>query len=270
MKISVVIPYHNAERTIVRTLDSVNEQTFPAYEVLLVDDGSSAQSSSFLRDAGLPDSLRVIRTPNRGVAHARNTGAAASRGDLLAFLDSDDVWHPEYLGTLSNRFANDDVGLVFSRLEWIDDNDRSLGVVNRRIPVPTLARLLTGNFVGSGSNFIVRRDCFEALGGFSEELLAAEDYHFALKFFIDARWQGIQVPDVLVGYRRAPGTASRKLELMRQGLLQVRRSIAADLKPVDNLLLFLGVERIWLSLLLARHRARRNARGGDFTASRHK
>ncbi len=95
MKVSVVIPAYNAEATIQATLDSVLCQTVPADEVLVMDDGSSDETFAILRQ--YEPRIRAFRQSNRGLSSARNELILRAQGDLVAFLDSDDLWHPKYL-----------------------------------------------------------------------------------------------------------------------------------------------------------------------------
>jgi glycosyltransferase involved in cell wall biosynthesis len=256
MHISVIIPFFNAAKTIERTLASVQNQSSPASEILVVDDGSDSADFRFLESIRDRYNFKIIRTPNRGVAAARNTGAHAATGDFLAFLDADDLWYPKYLELLANRFVNSDIGFVFSRLEWIDDADHPIGVTNRFIPRPSLNRLLIGNFVGSGSNFIVRRECFESAGGFPSELRYVEDYCFALRVFLTGKWKTEQVPDVLVGYRRSSGTMSRQLGPIWESLAWITRSVGGRMHTYQKALLHFGTLRIFLSLYLTDYRRR--------------
>jgi glycosyltransferase involved in cell wall biosynthesis len=86
--VSVIVPVHNGARFLGEALRSIREQTYPTVEIIVVDDGSTDGSAEIARSAG----ARLIRQPRRGVAAARNAGIAAATGDLLAFLDQDDLW----------------------------------------------------------------------------------------------------------------------------------------------------------------------------------
>lgn len=97
MKISVVIPAYNAAATLAAALDSVLAQTVPPQEILVFDDGSTDQTPAVL-EAYQPR-VRVFRQANQGVAHARNFLCEQAEGEIIAFLDADDVWHPAYLET---------------------------------------------------------------------------------------------------------------------------------------------------------------------------
>ena len=103
--ISVVIPLYNKAQAIRKTLDSVLAQTYKDFEIVVVDDGSTDGSADVAETTLLasrlsPLAFRLIRKPNGGVSSARNACVLAARGEYVAFLDGDDLWHPEYLETL--------------------------------------------------------------------------------------------------------------------------------------------------------------------------
>ena len=93
--VSVVIPAYNAEEYIAETLDSVLSQNYSDYEILVIDDGSTDHTGEVLAHYG--DRIHLFQKPNGGPASARNLGLKHARGRYIAFLDSDDLWHPEKL-----------------------------------------------------------------------------------------------------------------------------------------------------------------------------
>jgi glycosyltransferase involved in cell wall biosynthesis len=97
MKISVIIPAYNASATIAATIESALDQTRPADEILVMDDGST--DDTFARLSAYGSRIKVYRQSNQGVSASRNFLCRAAGGDVMAFLDSDDAWHPDYLKT---------------------------------------------------------------------------------------------------------------------------------------------------------------------------
>jgi glycosyltransferase involved in cell wall biosynthesis len=104
MKTSVLIPTYNSARTIEATLDSVFSQTVPPDEILIMDDGSTDSTVSLL--SRYVPRITLFQQKNRGVAQARNVLSERARGDLIAFLDHDDIWHPTYLATQLKMFGD--------------------------------------------------------------------------------------------------------------------------------------------------------------------
>lgn len=103
MKISVLIPAYNCAATLNATIDSVLDQTAPADEILVMDDGSTDGKTRAIAESYGPR-VKVYGQPNGGLARARNALIARASGELIAFLDSDDIWHPRYLEIQRSRF----------------------------------------------------------------------------------------------------------------------------------------------------------------------
>ena len=96
MKYSVVIPLYNKEHYIASTLRSVLAQTYPDYEVIVVDDGSTDNSLQTCKTVQ-SDKIQIVQQANQGVSAARNKGIELAAGEYICFLDADDAWHPDYL-----------------------------------------------------------------------------------------------------------------------------------------------------------------------------
>ena len=95
MKVSVIVPTFNCAATIRETLDSILGQSRPAEEILVMDDGSTDETMAILKGYG--SNIRTFRQSNAGPSRARGALIEVARGDLIAFVDSDDIWHPDYL-----------------------------------------------------------------------------------------------------------------------------------------------------------------------------
>ena len=119
-KVSVIIPAYNSERYVGDSLQSVLDQTFHDYEVIVVDDGSTDETKARVLAARGP--VRYIHQSNQGPAAARNTGIGAARGELICFLDADDSWtHDKLQMQVEFMDRNPGVGLVFADEEEFDD-----------------------------------------------------------------------------------------------------------------------------------------------------
>jgi glycosyltransferase involved in cell wall biosynthesis len=118
--VSVVIPTYNRARTIERAIDSVLAQTFQDFEVIVVDDGSQDETKGVLSRFG--DRIRLIIQENRGVSAARNTGIQAAHGKWIAFLDSDDEWHPAKLEKQMGCLQKHGATVCFARCATPDGN----------------------------------------------------------------------------------------------------------------------------------------------------
>ena len=103
MSITVAIPAYNAARTIRATLDSVLRQTRAPEEILVVNDGSTDETGAILEAYG--PRIRLIQQENKGLAGARNVACHEASGELIAWIDADDIWHPTYLETQATSFG---------------------------------------------------------------------------------------------------------------------------------------------------------------------
>jgi hypothetical protein len=224
--VSVIIPAFNAEATLGATLDSVRRQTHDALEIVVVDDGSTDATAAVAAAAAAADRrITLLRRANAGVAQARNAGVAASRGDFLAPIDADDLWHPEKIARqlAVMRAGGPGMGFVYTPHRRIDEAGRILlsstvwGVEGH-----AFLRALLLNFVGNGSALLMRRAAFDSVGGYQPALQAAgaqgcED--FLLQVLIARDWTVGAVPEFLTGYRRVAGAMSEDVERMQRSHL---------------------------------------------------
>ena len=211
--VTVVIPAYNAAAWVGQTVASALAQTHRPLEVVVVDDGSTdGTADAALAAAGGDPRLRVMRQENRGCAAARNRGIREARGDLIAPLDADDLWHPEKLTrqVAALRRAGPRVGLVYA---WSCSIDAEGRVIARVVPGHRHAgavypQLLLQNFISNGSAALFRRACFEETGGVDEDLVSSDDW--ALYLAVAERYELAVVPEFLVGYRQHEGGRSRR------------------------------------------------------------
>lgn len=213
-KVSVLIPAYNAMDYLPQTLESVMAQDFLDYEVVIVNDGSSDAIEDWY--AGLSDErVRLISQENRGLAGARNTAIAHARGEYLALLDADDLWEPEKLRLQVDVLEqNPGVGLVYTWLALVDMDAQPTGRFLESTEEGWVWRdLIHRNFVGCGSTPLIRRDCFDELGGFDENLGSyMEDLDMWLRLSLQYEFRVIKQP--LVGYRQRPNSASKNWDAM--------------------------------------------------------
>lgn len=181
-QVSVIIAVHNGAATIGRALSSVFAQTIPAFEIVVVDDGSTDETASLLASYG--DRIRLLRQPNRGVSASRNAGIRVSRGEYVAFIDDDDEWMPEMLARCAPVLDQDpDCVLAYTGAFKVDLAGRPMSNQNSQtggVDSPTLAQMLERPWNVVPSQFMVRRAVLEQCGGFDERLTTCEDLYFLL------------------------------------------------------------------------------------------
>lgn len=213
-RVSVIIPAFNPGPLLGEALMSVRTQTMPAWEAIVVDDGSTEDLSWV---DSLDPRVRRIRQDNRGLSAARNRGLDAAQTDLVALLDADDLWHPAKLERQLPLFAEADVALVAADFVEVDAAGRlhGDGYAKEDLSWPSLVR---GNGIGV-STVVMRRDVALGLGGFDESLRQAEDWDLWLR--IARGHQMAKVPHVLAAYRQHGGQMTRDYMALRANELRV-------------------------------------------------
>jgi hypothetical protein len=261
--VSVVIPAYNAEFTLDETLKSVRRQTYDNLEIIVVDDGSSDGTVDVARrHAEIDDRVRIISIENSGVANARNVGIAASRGEFVAPVDADDLWHPEKIARQMEvmRLHGREMGYVYTLFRRLDVNGRVLysSGVSDFVGHVYLRSLLV-NFVGNGSSLLARRAALDEVGGYEPDLLrqgaqGCEDY--LIQTLIARSWTVGLVPEYLTGYRRIPGAMSLNWERMARSHLVMLEHVARRVPetPRADLAVAEAAVRARLAVRMARNR----------------
>ena len=181
--ISVVIPLYNKEKQIACTLQSVFEQTFQNFEIVIVDDGSTDNSVEEVEK--FDDSrIRLIHQTNAGVSAARNRGIEEASGELIAFLDADDVWMPEYLATQYGLYQKYPECSVYAcNYEFRDSEGKVTPTIIRKLPFEGEDGILSNYFeVASCSHppicsisIMVKKTAIQAIGGVPLGIKSGED-----------------------------------------------------------------------------------------------
>ncbi len=245
--ISVIIPAYNAVDTVLDAIQSVKEQSYPVSEIIVVDDGSTDATSECVT-AAFPE-VRVERVPNGGPSRARNYGLKLAQGDWIAFLDSDDRWHPDKLRA-QMAVSSDDIQLIAS--DWVRGDDFS--------PVPepiprsrlTYQDLLTMNQFQT-STVLMSRGLANLLDGFDPSVDGAEDWDFWLRAAVNTAitkvdWPLVQYRDVPTGYSKDVWRVYRTMQPMldkHRGTHAVSERDFGTLEAWHHL-------RFWVAFVLAR------------------
>lgn len=177
--VTAILPVFNRASSVARAIDSVLAQSWPNLELVIVDDGSTDGTHDVIERYRC--AATILHQSNAGAYAARNLALRHARGELVAFIDSDDAWHPDKLAR-QVPLLRGDVALVYGDIEIVpeprDDAPRA-GLTGSRIVRPhrgrVLERLIWGNFVPT-CTALVRRSALEEIGGFSEESRISADY----------------------------------------------------------------------------------------------
>ncbi|MGA9532817.1 MAG: glycosyltransferase [Anaerolineales bacterium] len=178
--VSVIVPAYNQSRFLGAALESIFNQDFEDFELVVVDDGSTDETADVVRsykDAR----LHYYFQPNSGLSAARNTGIRKSSGEFLAFLDADDLFLPSKLTSLLRAFhESPELGLVAGQAILIDESGRRIGKTFSQGPPNPIERMLLGNPLHVGS-VLLRHGCQEKVGYFDEMLQSYEDWDYWLR-----------------------------------------------------------------------------------------
>ena len=219
MKVSVIIPNYNYSKYVCEAVDSALGQTYQDKEVIVVDDGSTDNSVELLTKYG--DKIKLIRQTNAGVCASRNNGVAASSGELIAFLDADDVWLPEKLEKQVAQFlADPNVVLSHVGVQDIDANGSGLATHIDGMSGTVFCELLSfdrGVILGGCSGSVVPRNVFDEAGGFDRRLATSADWDF---YFRTSRLGDVAfVHEPLLKYRFHGSNMHGNIKLMEHDML---------------------------------------------------
>ncbi|MET0085266.1 MAG: glycosyltransferase family A protein [Sedimenticola sp.] len=180
MQISVIIPTHNRADLLERALKSVQGQTLPPLEVIVVDDGSEDHTREMVSEK-FPR-VRYLHQPNRGVSSARNLGISEARGDWIALLDSDDEWLPSKLASQKTRLESQPGHHICHTEEiWIRNGKRVNQMKKHTKQGGAIFQHCLPLCVISPSSVLIHKSVFREVGLFDESLPACEDYDLWLR-----------------------------------------------------------------------------------------
>lgn len=180
--VSVIMPTYNRENTIERAIDSVLNQTFNNYELIIVDDGSTDNSEKLIHEKYKTyiknGKIKYFKQENGGVSKARNKGLSEARGSVIAYLDSDNCWFETYLEKMVAALSNHNKNTAYSAME-VDDAYRNKKFV-RNVKYDR-DQLLESNFIDLNV-FVHKRFLYHQLGGFNESLKRLVDWDLVLRY----------------------------------------------------------------------------------------
>lgn len=221
-KVSVILPIYNGARFVREAIDSVLAQSYRAYEVVIVNDGSLDESEAVIRPYYLNrPNFKYVAQSNQGVAAARNAGIALAEGELLTLLDQDDLWLPEKLA-MQVRYMDEhpEVGLLHTLVGFVDAQSRAMDRVAGWVSECSgwcTEKLLQGNPIAP-LTAMFRRSCVAAVGGFDSACESADDWDLWLRI---SRHAQVGFLDVVTGlYRYHESNVSKNV--LRMKLAEIR------------------------------------------------
>lgn len=243
MKCSVVIAAYNASSTIRAALQSCLSQTFPPFEIIVVDDASTDVTSQIAQEF-LPSVKLISFAENKGVSAARNAGWNAATGDYVAFLDSDDTWHTDKLFCVKDSIEKNPTLPFLAHSFTIEKKPAESLLSNVKTTKLSFSKLLLRNQI-QGSCIVVKRAIAQR---FDETMRYCEDYDLALRCAYQQDILFIEAPlSILSRPQQSQGGLSANKWAMRKGELYLFSKLG-KLNP----LLLLGIPILWI-YSLAKH-----------------
>jgi glycosyltransferase involved in cell wall biosynthesis len=223
--VSVIIPTYNRSGIVHEAIESVLSQTYDEIELIVVDDGSTDDTSRQMQKYG--DRIRILTQENAGPAAARNRGISNCHGELIAFLDSDDLWTStkvqRQVSLLQKTDNSTPCCLTNIRMEWnartINSFDNSWLKTDMEEGIwLNVAEVIATRFVLFNQAVMIRRDALERVGGFDESLRLLEDTDLAMRLSFEGPWAFIKEP--LVIWRETSGSCYQEARLRELVLME--------------------------------------------------
>lgn len=223
----MIIPAYNAAENLPETLRSLEAQTSDDWDAVICDDASTDDTSAVARSFG--ERFRVVRNEtNMGPAGARNHALSEARGELIALLDADDLWLPEYLDEQVSFYERSEaeapgVGIVTCDARIMGPNGIAAQTFRDSMPFPphlTLSKLLVENSIYG--SFLVPRAIADQVGGFSLECFGTEDHDLCVKV-MEHGYRAVSNPKALAVYRLQQGSVSSDFARMARNTQTVHR-----------------------------------------------
>lgn len=209
--ISIIIPAYNSAKFIKETIQSVIDQTFKEWELIIIDDGSTDNTKELIQTYLKDERIRYYFQKNSGVSMARNKGIELSKGNYIAFLDADDLWLPDNLQEKIKILSNDNTDWVFSDAYLLYENNK-LNLALEGTDISILEHYLLWDkpvVPGPSSNIVLKKTCFNDGLKFDSSFSTAADQDFC--FYLSANYRGKRIPKALFKYRQLQNSMSRNM-----------------------------------------------------------
>jgi len=193
------MPVWNRANIVERAIKSILEQTFKNYELLIIDDNSGDNLESTIKPY-LSDNITYHKISHGGINRARNFGIKHAKGDFIAQLDSDNIWHPEFLQKMHNALTNGKYPKEAAYCKYNvykKDDEGKIYLDHVRGEEFNFKKLLHGNYIDINT-FVYSRKCIKYVGYFDEELKRLGDWDFIVR--VASRYDFVFIPDILVDY----------------------------------------------------------------------
>ena len=237
--VSIVTPIFNDEKVIVETIQSVLNQTYTNWELLLVNDASSDNSFNLVKKFVEQDErIKYFEfNINKGAAKARNYGSKMAKGDYIAFLDADDLWHKTKLEIQTKALKEKNIDVCFGSYEMIDSKSNPLNIKVHTLPVLTHDKLLKANYIGNLTGIY---NCKNLGKIYTKDLKKRQDWLLWIEALKRSRKPAHGVSETIAYYRKSDNSlSSNKMKLIKHNFNVYRKGLRFNfVKSCFYLLLF--------------------------------
>ena len=229
--ISIIIPVYNTEKYIFETINSVINQSYQDWELIIIDDGSTDNSAEIIQKLCKQDNrIQYYHQENSGVSVARNNGLEKSKGKYIALLDADDLWEMENLSQkIEVLEKHQDVSWVFSNMYNADQDGNIICEAPKGTDKDILNSILLweGEVIpGPCSNVVFEKKCFDDGVLFDKDLSTAADQYFTI--LLAAKYKGCHINKPLWKYRILDGSMSKNISVMENDHINVFKKAAQN------------------------------------------
>jgi glycosyltransferase involved in cell wall biosynthesis len=247
--ISIITPVYNREHTIQRCIESVLEQTSPYWEYLIVDDASTDDTVSVIHSYLSDKRIRLIRSNiNQGNAGARNRAIKEAKYEIIAFLDSDDALHPTFISEISNIVdSSTDFAFGWTGVRWISTHSTKEEIWKPSDNLDDPYFFLKELKIGTGCGLFLKKNCFDNVGLFNENLRAGVDTEFLIRLRSELNNYHIIEKILIDIYKQEQSVRKSKKEIAKtyNFIIQKYRSVLMSNKGLARKWYY---KSLWLNL----------------------
>ncbi|MDC0387089.1 glycosyltransferase [Flavobacteriaceae bacterium] len=198
-KISIITICFNSEKTIFKTLESVKKQSFSNIEHIIIDGASNDKTLEICKEYS--NSIKIISEPDNGVYDAFNKGLKLATGEIIGFLNADDVFYSEKaVEDIVNAFSNNETDIVYGNLDYVNKEGK---VIRNWISKPYEKGLVKKGWMPAHPTFYCKKEFYDRLGGYNDSFKIAGDFELCLRFLevnqISSYYLNKKVVKMLVG-----------------------------------------------------------------------
>jgi len=237
--VSIVTPIFNSEKVIGETIQSVLNQSYTNWELLLVND-ASIDKSGIVANEFLAQDTRIKLfefSENKGAAEARNYGSKMANGDYITFLDADDLWHKTKLEVQIKMLIDKDIDVCYGSYEMINSESKSLNIKVTALSILTYKKLLRANYIGNLTGIY---NCTRLGKIFTKDLKKRQDWLLWIEALRRSEKPAVGISDTIAYYRKSENSlSSNKMELIKHNFNVYRKGLEFNfVKSCFYLMLF--------------------------------